>query len=149
MNRVELARDAFMRGFNCTQAVLSAFSEDLELESATAARLAECFGGTVCNRSMPCGALLGAAMVAGLYAGRSEPEDGAAKARAERLRAWLYDAFSARFGGPGCRELLGADITTAEGMAQARASGALLRCGEYVAYAAELTERMLREDIPE
>ena len=148
MDRVELAKSAFLNGFNCTQAVLSAFAEDLELDAGTATRLAECFGGTTCNAGLPCGALLGAYLVAGLYAGRAEAEDFSAKARTERLRADLTRDFTARFGATDCRALLDADITSPEGMAAARASGALLRCREYVAYAAELTERMLREDPP-
>lgn len=146
MDRVQQALAAFQSGFHCTQAVLLAFCEDLGLDAPTASRLAECFGGAVCNRGMPCGALLGASMVLGLYAGRSDPDDAEAKVRCEAMRAQLYAAFSARSGAADCQTLLGCDITTPQGMQDARASGAMLRCGDYVALCAELTDRLLREE---
>ncbi|MCE5235619.1 MAG: C-GCAxxG-C-C family protein [Eubacteriales bacterium] len=145
MDRVSAALAAFQSGFHCTQAVFSAFCEDLGLERSIATRLAECFGGTVCNTGMPCGALLGAYLAIGLYAGRSEPGDLSAKFRTEALRARLAEGFTARFGAADCRTLLGCDITKKEGLEAAYTAGAMARCADFVAYAAELTDKLLRE----
>lgn len=145
MDRVSTALAAFQSGFHCAQAVFSAFCEDLGLEKALVTRLAECFGGAVCNAGLPCGALIGAYLAIGLYAGRSEPDDLLSKLRAESLRARLAEDFTARFGATDCRALLGCDITNAEGLDAAYAAGAMARCGEFVACAAELTDKLLRE----
>jgi C_GCAxxG_C_C family probable redox protein len=145
MDRIAAALASFKNGFNCTQAVFSAFSEDLGLDRASATRLAECFNGTVCNAGMPCGALLGAYLTIGLYAGRSEPDDLSAKLLAENLRAKLTDDFISRFGAADCRTLLQYNITDTVGLQEAHSSGTIANCADYVAYAAELTDRLLRE----
>jgi len=145
MDRIAAALASFRNGFNCTQAVFSAFSEDLGLDRASATRLAECFGGKVCNAGMPCGALLGAYLTIGLYVGRSEPDDISAKLRAETLRTKLTDDFISRFGAADCRTLLQYNITDAGGLQAVHSAGTIVNCADYVAYAAELTDRLLRE----
>ena len=146
MERKEAALEAFQEGYNCTQAVLVAFAADLDMPPDAATRLGEGFGGTTCNCGMPCGALLGAIMGLGLYAGRREAEDWEASGRVERLRLRLSQAFENRFGAIECRTLLGADITTETGFMQARNEGRFLRCGEYVEGAAVLLDALLQDD---
>lgn len=148
MDRTETALSAFQSGLNCAQSVLLAFAEDLELDATLSTRLAECFGGRVCNRNagMPCGALLGASMVVGLYAGRTKPDDIEAKERAEAFRARLFSKFATHFGAADCRTLLGFDLATPAGKQHMRETGTRLRCGAYVQYAAGLVEQMLREE---
>ena len=66
--RAERAADTFARGYNCAQAVLSAFCEEGGLGLDTAFRLANGFGGGLrCGEV--CGAVSGAIMALGLKCG--------------------------------------------------------------------------------
>ena len=45
MDHGKLAKEYFMKGYNCSQAVLLAFSDKTGLDEKTAAKLASSFGG--------------------------------------------------------------------------------------------------------
>ena len=72
--RAQLAIEKFSNGFNCSQAVLSVFAEDLALSEETAVSIASGFGGGARNGQL-CGAVTGAVMALGLkyYSTRQEP----------------------------------------------------------------------------
>ena len=143
-DRAERAAALFASGFNCTQSVLAAYAEDFSLEETAATRLGEGLGGAFLNgANMPCGALLGAIMVLGLYAGRAQIGDIDAKLRTMSLQKRAIAAFSERCGASTCRELLGGDITTPEGAAKARAEGRMKNCASYVATACEVLDELL------
>jgi C_GCAxxG_C_C family probable redox protein len=100
------ARDCYLQGLNCAQAVVSAFAEDAGLDAATLRRLATPFGGGIADRREMCGALTGMLMAAGLLSGRdyaAPPEEKAAYTA--RMNA-LIDRFTQRFGCTDCRDLL-------------------------------------------
>jgi len=56
----------FKPGLNCAQSVLTAFSDDFDVEPAAAARIAAGFGGGIGHLQKTCGAVTGAVMVLGL-----------------------------------------------------------------------------------
>ena len=59
MNHSETARELFLKGYNCSQAVLCAFEDVTGLDRETAAKLASSFGGGMGRmRYMVLGALL-------------------------------------------------------------------------------------------
>jgi C_GCAxxG_C_C family probable redox protein len=105
-------------------------------------RLAAGFaGGMRCGET--CGAVTGAFMVLGL---RHSAEDCATQpGRAETYGRVVEfaDRFRQRNGALSCRELLGCDISTPEGLAQAKEQG-LFRttCVQMVQDAAEILEEM-------
>ena len=45
MSKGDIAKQNFMNGYNCSQAVLLAFCEDFGLEKETALKISEPFGG--------------------------------------------------------------------------------------------------------
>lgn len=120
MTHAEKARDLFMEGYNCAQAVFLAFSEETGLDRETAARLASSFGGGMGRLREVCGALSGAFMAAGMLVGYSSPtarlEKAAHYARIQRIAA----AFRAETGSIRCAELLGAKGKDTEPMPDAR-----------------------------
>jgi C_GCAxxG_C_C family probable redox protein len=67
--------DAFRKGFNCSQAVLSSFSPDLGLEKETALKIACGFGAGMAKLQETCGAVTGAVMVLGLKYGKYKEDD--------------------------------------------------------------------------
>ncbi|MDR0917009.1 MAG: C-GCAxxG-C-C family protein [Oscillospiraceae bacterium] len=138
--KTERALDLFSSGFNCAQAVFAAFAEDYGTDEETALRIATGFGGGV-RRGEICGAATGAVMAIGAAHGHSQRGDIAAKQEgAERTREFLRE-FERRNGCLRCRDLLGVDTSTPEGMAEARAQGLFqTKCRDFVAGAVELLE---------
>lgn len=68
MSRKEEALRLFESGFNCNQAVLTAFSGELGIDKETALKIGTGFGGGV-RRGDVCGAVSGAVMVLGMKQG--------------------------------------------------------------------------------
>ena len=62
MSRVERAVRRFAEGFNCSQAILSAYAEHFGLEEETAMKVAAGFGGGMGRLGRTCGAVTGAFM---------------------------------------------------------------------------------------
>lgn len=103
---VEKARELFLSGYNCSQAVIGTFCEDLGLDFETAVMLSSSFGGGMGRLREVCGALSGAFMVAGLKKGYTSPTDKEAKANHYKLIQDMAAEFKKENGSIICRELL-------------------------------------------
>jgi len=68
------ANTLFKEGYNCAQAVVSAFSDELEIDKETVLRLTSSFGGGMGRLREVCGAVSGMFMVAGLLNGYIDPK---------------------------------------------------------------------------
>lgn len=144
MNSVEQAVEKFEKGFNCSQAILSSFSEQFGLDYKTALEIATGFGGGM-HINGTCGAVTGAFMVLGLKYGNTE-ENKQAKENTYKKVIEFASRFSARNGTVKCHDLLGCDITTREGLEIARQKGVFSSiCPKLVQNAAEILEEMLKE----
>lgn len=144
MNKVQSAVICFEEGFNCSQAVLSTFGPALGLDRDTALKVAAAFGGGMAGRGETCGAVSGALMGIGLKYGRTRSDDEEAKERAYGLAENFMKEFESRHGSVLCRDLLGYDISTPEGLASAGQEnlGTTL-CPNFVGDAAEILEELL------
>lgn len=138
MDRKETALTVFASGFNCAQAVFAAYCEDFGLDTPTALRVSEGFGGGVAGTGGLCGALSGAVMALGLYAGRSEPGDLESKERTKSLARSLLARFEALYGHTACEALL-----QSQGVALGGKSPA---CAAYVESACALLDELLLEE---
>lgn len=137
MDKAEQAVARFQGGFNCAQAVLSTFAPDLGLAEDLAARVATPFGGGMGCSGNVCGAVSGALMVLGLKTGSPRAYDKEGKERAYQVARDFLQQFQARHGSLACRELIGCDISTPEGVAFAREHDLFkTRCAEFVRTAA-------------
>lgn len=134
----------FASGCNCSQAVLASFAQRLGLETPMAIRLATGFGVGMA-RGGACGAVTGAVMVLGLAGGGGGPGGAAAKTATYARVKEFYDQFIDRHGSIICRDLLGVDPSTPQGLEQARREQRFQTiCSKFVADAAALVETMLR-----
>ncbi len=106
MTKAQKAAQEFESGYNCCQAVLLAFHEELGLSRETAAALGSSFGGGVSRSRELCGAVSGVAMVIGLKDGYTDPLDTDKKATQYELTQGLLAQFTDRNGSIVCRELL-------------------------------------------
>jgi C_GCAxxG_C_C family probable redox protein len=147
MNQIENAISSFKQGFSCSQAILSTFGEQFGLDRNTALKLAAGFGGGMGRLAGTCGGVTGAFMVLGLKYGAVSAEDREAKELTyERVREFAVQ-FKERNGSLECRELLGCDISTPDGL-QAFKDKELIStlCPKFVRDAAEILEEMLWEE---
>lgn len=141
----EAALARFREGYNCSQSTLLAFAEQLGLPLDLGLRLAVPFGGGIGRQGEVCGAASGALMALGLRFGGTTA-DKAGKEQAYAIAAEFLRRFEARTGHICCRDLIQADMTTSEGLADARQRKVFTTlCPGYVAAAVEVVEELLAE----
>lgn len=102
--------------YNCTQSVLYACCEDLNLDPNTALRVGCGLGAGMGRNGEVCGAVTGGILVLGLKHGRGEHDDRSATEVTYAKTRQLMDEFKRQHGTFICRELLkGCDLSTSEG----------------------------------
>jgi C_GCAxxG_C_C family probable redox protein len=145
MSIADQAIACFDEGFSCSQAVFSVFAPQWGLDRITALKVASPFGGGMGRLGETCGAVTGALMAIGLKYGQTIGEDRAAKEKSYEMARQFAERFKARNRGClTCRELLGADISTPEGLQKVREAQAFtIMCPKFVRDAAEIVEELL------
>ncbi len=146
MNKVESAVFSFNNGFNCSQSVLLAYCQEFGLDSQVASRLSTGFGGGMGRMAGVCGAVTGAFMVLGLKYGKMRAEDNEPKQKTYKLVRKFAEKFKARNDSIACKDILGYDISTPQGLRTAREEALFSKlCPKFVQDAAEILEEMLRD----
>lgn len=105
--RVEKAIALFKEGFNCSQAVVTAFADYYGFTDEQAFRMSASFGGGIGRMRETCGAACGLFMLAGLETGSTNGADREGKAANYKLVQELAEEFKRRNGALKCAELLG------------------------------------------
>ncbi len=103
---VERAVELFKSGFNCSQAVFAAFAEEFGMDEETAFKVSAGLGGGVGRSREACGAICGAAMLAGMKYGATDGEDAEGKARCYAVVQEIIAEFKNEYPTIVCRELL-------------------------------------------
>jgi C_GCAxxG_C_C family probable redox protein len=144
MRKADHAVSVHKDGFNCAQAVFATFAPGLGLDEGAAARAASAFGGGIARTGQTCGAVTGALMTIGLARGSSRPAEKELKERSYEMAREFLRRFTERNGTVVCRDLLGCEILTPEGVARAKAQGLFdTVCVKVVKDAVEILEDML------
>lgn len=135
----------FKQGYNCSQAVLLAFCDELNLDKETAARLASSFGGGIGRMREVCGAVSGMCMVAGLCKGYSDPKDMEGKKRHYSLIQKMANEFKEKNSSIICHELLGLSAGADSPSPSPRTAQYYKKrpCAELVGIAAEIAAKEL------
>lgn len=140
---IQTAQDCFAQGFNCSQAVFSAYAPQLGIDADTALKLASPFGGGVAHRGDVCGAVTGALLALGLKRGNATIDK---KDETYQVAEEFLKRFQERHGTILCRELIGHDISTPDGLQNAREQLVFKSvCPGLVMDAAELVSEFLDE----
>ena len=123
--------------------MFAVFSEDAGLDLKTALKIGCGFGAGMGRLGKTCGAATGAFMVIGLRYGKSTSDEEAARQKTYDLVNMFVRKFEEINGTIVCRELIGYDLTSEEGLNVARASGVFqTSCLKYVRDAVNILEGM-------
>ena len=102
----EKARDYFLEGYNCAQAVACAYADEMGMTEEQAALLASGFGGGMGRMREVCGAVSGAVLVYSQLRGYTDPEDQIAKTHHYARVQQFCLAFQEKWDSIVCRNLL-------------------------------------------
>lgn len=105
--RAEKARDMFLQGYNCAQAVVGAFAEDFGCDPILAMRLAEGLGAGLGRLRLTCGAVAAMGMLASLKMSEGIPGDLKTRGEIYAVIQRMTADFKAENGSVICAELLG------------------------------------------
>jgi C_GCAxxG_C_C family probable redox protein len=135
-----------LKGLDCGQTVLTLMAEELEISEEDAQRYASGFGGGMFTGDT-CGAVVGAIMALGLKYGFSLPVNQSDKNNCQEKVLEFKRRFTEMRSSCICRELLGADISTAEGMAKIQSENLVATvCPDIIADAVTILEDIFDED---
>ncbi len=142
----ERAKELFKSGYNCSQAVLGVFCEELGLDFETAMKLASSFGAGMGRMREVCGTVSGMFMAAGLAfasASDSPVEKGEHYKRIQELAKRFKD----KNGSIICRELLQGIESSTNPIPSARSESYYKKrpCVELVGDSVEIFEEFLKE----
>jgi C_GCAxxG_C_C family probable redox protein len=145
MTEIESSVDMFLDDCACSQAILVTYSRRYGLDPEHAMKLSAGFAGGM-RMAETCGAVTGAFMVLGMHACGDDCKTAKGREKIYSLVREFTARFEKRNGSTRCKELLGCDISTAEGMKAARDRNLFkTRCAEMVRDTAVILEEMLKE----
>jgi C_GCAxxG_C_C family probable redox protein len=115
MNRIEKTLDLHKNGkMNCSQAILTAFGEQVGLEPETSKMLGRPWAGGIGHMAQTCGYLMGAVLVLSQAFGNED--EGRSRMETDKAVRKLFLRFEERRGATRCQDLLGADMNTEAGI---------------------------------
>ena len=148
MSRAERAKEKFLQGYNCSQAVAIAFCDVMGVGEDVVLKMMLPFGGGIGRLRMTCGAISGLAAVVGMIFAQAEntPEN---KKDTYAIVQELCAKFKAETGSLICAELLSGVHIPVEvgGEAEVRSKEYYEKrpCADMVALAAQILEEYLQE----
>ena len=147
MSKEELAVSYFKSGYNCAQAVLLSFADELSIDKEFIAKISSSFGGGMGRLREVCGAVSAMFMVAGALYGNYDPLDNVAKAQHYALIQDLAKQFKEVSGSIICREIINAQKIETHVPEQRNEEYYKKRisCVECVGLAAKITEKLIKE----
>lgn len=148
--RTDRAVELFKSGFNCSQSVFTAFADLFGMDEETALKVSAGLGGGVGRSREVCGAVTGAAMLAGMKYGATDGEDSEAKQRTYAVVQQIISEFRKSNPSIVCRELLRLDSqTAADPHPEARTDEYYKKrpCVELVEDSAKAVEKILFKEI--
>lgn len=114
-SKTDKAIELFRTGMNCAQAVMVTFSDDLDFDRETAARVSCGFGGGMGRLQETCGAVTGAFMVLGIDTCKRFTDNKGRKEATYSAIQKFDEKFRSIHGTLICRSLINCDIKTEEG----------------------------------
>lgn len=145
MKNSQKAVELFESGYNCAQAVLGAFAEDIGISTEQALKLSSAFGGGVGRQREICGACSGMLMAFGTLYGYATAETGEIKAKLYEDTRALCEKFREANGSIICREILKTEESGGTPSARTKQYYKERPCVRCVRTAAEILEEYIRK----
>jgi len=130
-------------GKTCVESMILAGTNALGIKTEVIPDIGLGVAGGVGLQGRTCGAIIGAAMVAGMAIGPKESEYKKKKMASLSAAGKIFKEFEKRHGSTDCRKLCGLDLTTPEGRKKLKASVKKDTCSQFVDTAARLMADML------
>ena len=119
MDKSKDALEKFRDGYACSQAILQVYGKEFGLDPEMALKIASGFAGGMCQGDI-CGAVTGAYMVLGLKFSKEPYEKSEGRQKVYEAVKDFNMYFEGVHGAILCKDLLGCDIGTEEGLAIAK-----------------------------
>ena len=145
--RAERARTAFLSGYNCTQAVIMAYTDLTDIDPEKFAAIVEPLGGGMGRLREVCGAVTGMFIISGSTHWGQSTTDRQVRAEIYSGVQQLAERFRHECGSIVCRELLGLTQKSDPPVPEERTPAYYRRrpCADCIALAARLTGEYLNE----
>ncbi|MBE5777996.1 MAG: C_GCAxxG_C_C family protein [Clostridiales bacterium] len=104
--KVDRARELYLSGYNCAQAVFAAFAEEMKVPVETALKIASGMGGGIGGLRETCGAVSAMALVLGTLRGYNDAADYEGKKELYAAVQRLHGEFCKEYETSNCRQLL-------------------------------------------
>ena len=149
MSRAERAKEYFLQGYACSQAVALAFADVIGMDERTIAKVTLPFGGGLGRLRLTCGAVSGMAFVIGAVFAEAEnsPEN---KKKTYAITQQLSLKFKEEYGSLICQELLSDMNVPVQigGEAEPRTQEYYKKrsCADMVAFTAGVLEDYLKDE---
>lgn len=147
MDRKQLAMDYFMQGYNCSQAVVLAFKDLLDIDEKSLLKLASSFGGGMGRLREVCGSVSGMFIVLGLLYGYDVPDRGEIKTNQYKRIQEVAKEFEDLNGSIVCRELLHLNEKHSSYIPTPRTNDFYQKrpCKELIGMASEILDKYIKE----
>ncbi len=143
MTETTTSVDRFLNGYGCSQAILTEFCEQFDMDQLTALKISSAFPAGMQMAGI-CGAVTGAFMVLGLKFANQESSESAGRKRVYEAVAEFTRRFRECHNTLDCKELLGCNIMTAEGKETANQENLFKTvCPTFVEDAARILQEMM------
>lgn len=150
MNRSEKAKQYFLSGYNCSQSVAMAFSDLIDMDEKTVARIVCGFGGGVGRMREVCGTVSGMTFVLSALYGYDDAKDYESKKRIYAEVQVLANKFKEENRSIICRELLGLSTMKGGSSVPEKRTDEYYKkrpCAELVEYSAAILEDYINNRI--
>lgn len=145
----ELTEEKVLKGFaaglDCSQQVLGSVADDLHISKEDAYKMASPFGAGM-GHAETCGCVVGALIALGLAYGHSKPNDFETKKILMGKKQEFENQFIAAHKSCSCKEILGNDLTTKEGIEKIQKQKLLETvCPKLVISASQILKKIIKE----
>jgi C_GCAxxG_C_C family probable redox protein len=114
-SKVDKAIESFRSGLNCSQSVLTAYTDDFKVDNGLALSISCGFGAGMGRLQETCGAVTGAYMAIGIYNCQKYTDNKDRKEKTYAMMQRFSDKFKSINGATDCKTLISCDLKTEEG----------------------------------
>ena len=145
--KMNLARELYLEGYNCAQSVFAAFAEEMNLPVETALKIASGMGGGIGGLRETCGTVSGMVLVLGMLRGYNDAADYDGKKELYARVQRLHDEFCKEYETSNCRQLLISAGIAAKSVPEERTPEYYRKrpCYRYIEKAAQLLAQELED----